>query len=62
MTMTVTPSKIQDNAERHKCLIAAFRELEYVPDAHRAKTEELEVERLKLSTAQNASEEMAEQQ
>lgn len=62
MTATALPQKVLDSAERHKQLIAAFRELAYVPDAHTAKTEELEIERLKLSTAQAESDKMAEQQ
>lgn len=61
-TMTVMSKKILDSAERHKQLITAFRELDHVPDAHRAKKEELEIERLKLRTARAESQKMAEHQ
>lgn len=60
--MTVMSKKILDSAERHRELITAFRELDHVPNAHRAKTEELDSERLKLMTARAESEKMAEHQ
>lgn len=60
--MTGASPKVRDNAERHKRLLAGFRELAYVSAARRAKAEDLELERQKLRTAKYESDRMAERQ